>query len=94
MFIYLHNFHHFLQLRWAWKDSRHFASYYWKFAATNQKPYPDLGSDALSAQDFGTRNTDGMLSMSEKCELGVMETSTERQRGETVSLIILQLKYP
>ena len=40
------------------------------------------------------RSTDGMLSMSEKCEWRGDETSTERQRGETVSLITLQLKYP
>lgn len=32
--------------------------------------------------------------MSEKWELGVMETSTERQRGETVSLIIKKKNTP
>ena len=32
--------------------------------------------------------------MSEKCEWMVMETSTEHQRGKTVSLIMLKLKYP
>ena len=38
-------------------------SFGWRFASTNQKHYPDLGSDASSVRNFCTRSLDVSLSL-------------------------------
>ena len=53
----------------------------------------EISGDVANCRLFSeARSTDGMLSMSEKCELGEMETSTERQRGRNSFLNYFKTK--